>query len=95
MALSTAVLSVQGITCTSTIVSRIGQLEGVMDVGISIEKGEVCVAFSPQSALSPQILAEKISEMGFEASVKESSGTQEVVFCSKGMYWQHKNPCVL
>jgi copper chaperone CopZ len=85
MALSTAILSVQGMTCTSTIVSRIGQLEGVMDVGISLEKGEVYVAFSPQSELSPRILAEKISDMGFEASVKDSNGTQEVVFFAKGM----------
>jgi copper chaperone CopZ len=85
MALSTAILSVQGMTCTSTIVSTIGQLEGVMDVGISLEKGEVYVSFSQQSELSPQILAEKISDMGFKGSVKESSGTQEVVFCSKGM----------
>jgi copper chaperone CopZ len=72
-------------TCASTIVSRIGQLEGVMDVGISLEKGEVYVSYSPQSELSPRILAEKISDMGFEASVQESSGTREVVFCSKGM----------
>ena len=85
MALSTAILSVQGMTCPSTIVSRIGQLEGVKGVGISLEKGEVCVSFSPQSELSPRILAEKISDMGFKASVQESSGTQEVVFCSKGM----------
>jgi copper chaperone CopZ len=85
MALSTAILSVQGMTCTSTIVSSIGQLEGVMDVGISLEKGEVYVSYSLQSELSPQILAEKISDMGFEASVKDSSGTQEVVFCAKGM----------
>jgi len=70
-------------TSTSTVVSRIGQLEGIMDVGISLEKGEVYVVFSPHSELSPQILAEKICDMGFEASVKESSGTQEVVFCSK------------
>jgi len=94
MALSTAILSVQGMTCTSTIVSRIGQLEGVMDVGISLEKSEVYVAFSPQLELSPWILAEKISDMGFEASVKESSGPKEVVFCSKGIYWQHNNPYV-
>jgi copper chaperone CopZ len=86
MALSTAILSVQGMTCMTTVVSTIGQLEGVMDVGISLEKGEVYVSFSPQSELSPRILAEKISDMGFEASVKESNGTQEVVFCSKGMY---------
>jgi len=85
MALSTAILSVQGMTCTSTIVSKIGQLEGVMDVGISLEKGEVYVSFSLQSELSPQILAEKISDLGFKASVQESSGTREVVFCSKGM----------
>jgi copper chaperone CopZ len=85
MALNTAIVSVQGMTCTPTIVSGIGQLEGVMDVGISLEKGEVYVVFSPQSELSPQILAEKICDMGFEASVKESSGTQEVIFCSKGM----------
>jgi Cation transport ATPase len=85
MALSTTILSVQGMTCSSTIVSRIGQLEGVMDVGISLEKCEVYVAFSPQSELSPQILAEKICEMGFEASVKDSSETQEVVSCSEGM----------
>jgi len=94
MALSTAILTVQGMTCTSTIVSSIGQLEGVVDVGISLENGEVYVAFLPQSELSPWILAEKISDMGFKASVKESSGPKEVVFCSKGMYWQHKNPCV-
>jgi len=94
MALSTAILTVQGMTCTSTIVSRIGQLEGVMDVGISLEKGEVYVAFSPQSELSSWILAERISNMGFKASVKESSGPKEMVFCSKGTYWQHESPLV-
>jgi copper chaperone CopZ len=85
MALSTAILSVQGMTCTSTIVSKIGQLEGVMDVGISLKKGEVYVSFSQQSELSPRILAEKISDLGFKAAVQESSGTREVVFCSKGV----------
>lgn len=83
MTLSAAVLSVQGMTCTSctsTIESNIEQLEGVTDIKISLEEGEVYVAFAPQSKLSPRILAEKISDMGFQASVKESSETQEVVF---------------
>jgi cation transport ATPase len=85
MALRTAVLSIQGMTCTSTMESRIRQLEGVTDVRIALEKGEVYVEFVPQSKLSPGILAEKISDMGFEASVKQSTGTQEVIFYFKGM----------
>jgi Cu+-exporting ATPase len=90
MTLSAAVLSVQGMTCTSctsTIESNIEQLEGVTDIKISLEKGEVYVVFTPQSKLSPRILAEKISDMGFEASVKESSETQEVLFHLKGKQW--------
>jgi Cu+-exporting ATPase len=90
MTLSAAVLSVQGMTCTSctsTIESNIEQLEGVTDIKISLEKGEVYVVFAPQSKLSPRILAEKISDMGFEASVKQSSETQEVVFYFKGKQW--------
>jgi copper chaperone CopZ len=87
MTLSAAVLSVQGMTdvsCTSTIESIIEQLEGVTDIKISPEKGEVYVKFAPQSKLSPRILAERISDMGFEASVKQSSETQDVVFYFKG-----------
>jgi Cu+-exporting ATPase len=87
MALSTVVLSVQGMTCTSctsAIESNIEQLDGVEDVGVSLEKGEVFVAFASESKLSPGILAEKICDMGFEASVKQSSETQEVVFYFNG-----------
>jgi Cu+-exporting ATPase len=87
MTLSAAVLSVQGMTCTSctsTIESNIEQLEGVTDVKVSLEKAEVYVVFASQSELSPRILAEKISDMGFEASVKQSSEPQEVVFYFKG-----------
>jgi Cu+-exporting ATPase len=90
MTLSTAVLSVQGMTstsCTTTIESVIEQLEGVNDIKISLEKGEVYVEYAPQSKLSPMILAEKISDMGFEASVKQSNETEEVVFYFKGKQW--------
>jgi hypothetical protein len=45
------------------------------------------VVFAPESKLSPRILAEKICDMGFEASVKQSSETQEVVFYFKGKQW--------
>lgn len=90
MTLSAAVLSVQGMTCTSctsAIESTIEQLEGVTDIKISLEKCEVYVVFAPESKLSPRILAEKICDMGFEASVKQSSETQEVVFYFKGKQW--------
>jgi hypothetical protein len=84
MALSTAVPSVQGMTHKSTIESNIEQLEGAAGSGVSLEKGDMCVTFAPQSKLSPGIPAEKISDMGLEASEKQSSGIQDVIFYFKG-----------
>ncbi|KAJ9589441.1 hypothetical protein L9F63_017344, partial [Diploptera punctata] len=88
MASSTAVLSVQGMTCTScttTIESNISQLEGVEKLAVSLEKGEVYITFQQQSRISPWMIAEKISDMGFEASVKHSSESQDMVLYFKGV----------
>ncbi|PSN45248.1 Copper-transporting ATPase 1 [Blattella germanica] len=87
MALTSAVLSVRGMTCsscTSTIESNIGQLEGIKALEVSLEKGEVYVTFQQLSKLSPALIAEKISDMGFEASVKQLMGTEEVIFYFTG-----------
>ena len=88
MASSKTVLSVQGMTCkscTTAIESKIGQLKGVEDLSISLEKGEVYVTLEPHSRLSPQMVAETISDMGFIALVKNATESQDVVFYFKGI----------
>jgi hypothetical protein len=83
MALSTEIPSVQEMTHKSTIELSIEHLEGAAGNGVLLEKGDVYVTFAPQSELSPGILTEKMSNMGLEASEKQSSGIQDVIFYFK------------
>nr|XP_015799108.2 copper-transporting ATPase 1 [Nothobranchius furzeri] len=73
-------LRVEGMTCGSCVRSieqRIGSLNGVMHIKVSLEKKSATVIFD-NSKQSPESLAEAIEDMGFESSVPESSSVTPV-----------------
>uniref|UniRef100_A0A8C6LRS4 P-type Cu(+) transporter n=1 Tax=Nothobranchius furzeri TaxID=105023 RepID=A0A8C6LRS4_NOTFU len=73
-------LRVEGMTCGSCVRSieqRIGSLNGVMHIKVSLEQKSATVIFD-NSKQSPESLAEAIEDMGFESSVPESSSVTPV-----------------
>ncbi|KAM4555012.1 copper-transporting ATPase 1 isoform 1-T1 [Odontesthes bonariensis] len=68
-------LKVEGMTCGSCVQSieqRIGSLQGVMHIKVSLEQMSATVIFD-HSQQSPELLSEAIEDMGFESSVPEGS----------------------
>ncbi|XP_012713019.2 copper-transporting ATPase 1 [Fundulus heteroclitus] len=78
--LSSVSLSVEGMTCGSCVQSieqRIGSLQGVIHIKVSLEQKSATVLFD-HSHQSPESLSEAIEDMGFESSVPESSAATPV-----------------
>ncbi|XP_037531257.1 copper-transporting ATPase 1 [Nematolebias whitei] len=68
-------LRVEGMTCDSCVQSieqRIGSLDGVIHIKVSLEQQRATVIFD-QSQQSPTSLVEAIEDMGFDSSVPGSS----------------------
>ncbi|XP_059416760.1 copper-transporting ATPase 2-like [Carassius carassius] len=64
-------IRVQGMTCQSCVRSieeRIGSLEGVVGVKVSLSDKEASLRFNP-STVTPEILRKHIEDMGFDASL--------------------------
>uniref|UniRef100_A0A1A7X568 P-type Cu(+) transporter n=3 Tax=Iconisemion striatum TaxID=60296 RepID=A0A1A7X568_9TELE len=73
-------LRVEGMTCGSCVRSieqRIGSLNGVIHIKVSLEQKSATVIFD-NSKQSPESLAEAIEDMGFDSSVPESSSATPV-----------------
>uniref|UniRef100_A0A1A8J3V2 P-type Cu(+) transporter n=1 Tax=Nothobranchius kuhntae TaxID=321403 RepID=A0A1A8J3V2_NOTKU len=64
-------------SCVRSIEQRIGSLNGVMHIKVSLEQKSATVIFD-NSKQSPESLAEAIEDMGFESSVPESSSVTPV-----------------
>ncbi|KAM6178193.1 copper-transporting ATPase 2 [Rhynchocyon petersi] len=70
-ALSTAVLAIEGMTCTScvqSIESIISQKEGVQQVSVSLKERTGTILFN-SALINPEKLRAAVEDMGFEASV--------------------------
>ncbi|XP_065149700.1 copper-transporting ATPase 2 [Paramisgurnus dabryanus] len=68
-------MNVQGMTCQScvrSIEARIGNLQGVIGVKVSLSDKEVSVRFNPVE-LTSEILKENIEDMGFDATILHGS----------------------
>ncbi|XP_069028032.1 copper-transporting ATPase 1 [Embiotoca jacksoni] len=68
-------VGVEGMTCGSCVQSieqRIGSLNGVIHIKVSVEQKNATVIFD-QSQQSPESLSEAIEDMGFESSLPETS----------------------
>uniref|UniRef100_A0A8C2K9H8 Copper-transporting ATPase 2 n=1 Tax=Cyprinus carpio TaxID=7962 RepID=A0A8C2K9H8_CYPCA len=64
-------IRVQGMTCQSCVRSieeRIGSLEGVVGVQVSLSDKEASLRFNP-ATVTPEVLRKHIEDMGFEASL--------------------------
>uniref|UniRef100_A0A9J8AF42 Copper-transporting ATPase 2 n=1 Tax=Cyprinus carpio carpio TaxID=630221 RepID=A0A9J8AF42_CYPCA len=64
-------IQVQGMTCQSCVRSieeRIGSLEGVVGVQVSLSDKEASLRFNP-ATVTPEVLRKHIEDMGFEASL--------------------------
>ncbi|KAJ8255284.1 hypothetical protein GJAV_G00203140 [Gymnothorax javanicus] len=84
MALKTAVSSVlvgvEGMTCgscTQSIEQQIGEMPGVFQVQVSLEKKQAAVLFDP-SVQSPDSLADAIEDMGFDVNRTSSTAVTAV-----------------
>ncbi|XP_053734827.1 copper-transporting ATPase 1 [Synchiropus splendidus] len=66
-------LSVEGMTCNSCVQSieqRIGSLQGVIHIKVSLEQKNATVVFD-RATHSPSTLSEAIEDMGFESSLSD------------------------
>uniref|UniRef100_A0A672H8N9 P-type Cu(+) transporter n=1 Tax=Salarias fasciatus TaxID=181472 RepID=A0A672H8N9_SALFA len=73
-------IGVEGMTCGSCVQSiekRIGSLQGVIHIKVSLEQKNASVIFD-QSRQTPGSLSEAIEDMGFESSVPEGSAATPV-----------------
>ena len=67
----TCEISVEGMTCEScvrNIESTVSSVAGVVSVSVSLDRKKAVVVFNP-TEISPETVAEKIDDMGFEAAV--------------------------
>jgi len=67
----TCEISVEGMTCSScvkNIESTMSTVSGIISVGVSLDQKKAVVVFNPVE-ISPEAIAEKIDDMGFEAAV--------------------------
>ncbi len=72
-------IRVEGMTCQScvqTIESNMSNVAGILNIKVSLSEKEAQVQFKP-TVLSDQDVADKIDDMGFEASVLGKSGKAE------------------
>ena len=66
-------IAVKGMTCMScvrNIEGTVGFVDGVKEIKVSLEKKEAFVKFDPFK-LTPQAIADKIDDMGFEATLEK------------------------
>ncbi|XP_076871736.1 copper-transporting ATPase 2 isoform X2 [Brachyhypopomus gauderio] len=67
-------IGVEGMTCLScsqSIEGRVGALQGVLGIQVSLSKMEAVIQFKP-SEVKPEQLREYIEDMGFDAFLKDS-----------------------
>ena len=90
------VIAIEGMTCNScvkTIESNMGDVDGIIEIKVSLQLKNAMVKFNP-SKLSPEKIAEMIDDSGFEAMVAESgngsSKCSKLVLKISGM---HCNSC--
>ncbi|XP_072126967.1 copper-transporting ATPase 1 isoform X1 [Mobula birostris] len=68
-------ISVEGMTCNSciqTIEQQIAKLQGVSNVKVSLENHNAAIVYNPEFQ-SPESLQEAIDDMGFEATLTDTS----------------------
>ncbi|XP_038630459.1 copper-transporting ATPase 1 isoform X1 [Scyliorhinus canicula] len=66
---------VEGMTCNScvqTIEQQIGKLQGVCKIKVSLENHNAAIVYNPEFQ-TPESLQEAIDDMGFEATLKDTS----------------------
>jgi copper chaperone len=76
---SKTTLSIKGMTCGGCVAAvklTLRKTEGVSAYDVSLEKGEAEVTYDP-ARTEPKKIAESVSKTGFQASVKEPSGSKK------------------
>lgn len=86
---ATCHIQIEGMTCHScvkTIQDGMSQVAGINDIKVSLDEKLGTVLYEP-SKLTPEAIAERIDDMGFEASVKDPPAikSMEVTVLVKGM----------
>ncbi|KAL1117904.1 hypothetical protein AAG570_004217 [Ranatra chinensis] len=84
-AVGTCKIAVEGMTCMScvnNIQSTISQKPGIHSISVSLENKEALVTFSSEET-SPELIADMISDMGFDTSVAGKEGSKKEL--SKGI----------
>lgn len=81
------VITVEGMTCQScvqTIESNIVKVNGVKDIKVNLDKKEAIVCIDKLSDTTPNLVAEHITDMGFEATVLSSPTSSGVSTMTEG-----------
>ena len=88
------VIAVEGMTCMSCvrhIEDTVGVMSGVCDVHVSLEDKTATVKLQPDS-ISPEEVAVKIDDMGFEAHVLDSpTSTKNSAVVAGNALWKRRN----
>ena len=76
----TCEISVEGMTCGScvrNIESMISSVTGIISISVSLDHKKAVVVFNPVE-ISPEAIAEKIDDMGFEAAVLDNRSQRHI-----------------
>ena len=90
---TSCVISVDGMTCQSCVRSiqdQVAEMDGIESIKVLLKEGEAHAVYQPAKT-SPQLIADKIDDMGFVAAVKAPSSTTDILKLDiRGM---HCNSC--